>query len=101
MAMCTYTVAVVFLYYLACTFVFLYVTRTEGHMSYLKFFIESTFNIGEKNFVKTIFLLIIFFNDLDLGAFSLKLEIILSAVFTVIIYGCQLIIGMQNTGFRY
>ncbi|UJR37331.1 hypothetical protein I4U23_030039 [Adineta vaga] len=76
-ATCTYTVAVVFLYYLACTFVFLYLSRTAGHISFLKFYIESTFNV-------------------ELGAFSLKLEIILSAVFTVIIYGFQLFIGMQN-----
>ncbi|CAF4063529.1 unnamed protein product, partial [Adineta steineri] len=76
-ATCTYTVAIVFLYYLACTFVFLYLSRTTGHISYLKFYIETTF-------------------DIDLGVFSLNLEIIVSVIFTVIIYGCQLFIGMQN-----
>jgi len=46
MTICTYTVAIVFLYYLACTFVFLYVSRTTGHISFLRSFVESTFNIG-------------------------------------------------------
>ncbi len=48
MAMCTYTVAAVFLYYLACTFVFLYITRTTGHIAFVKFYFETTFNIGKK-----------------------------------------------------
>ncbi|CAF0929613.1 unnamed protein product [Adineta ricciae] len=76
-ATCTYTVAIVFLYYLACTFAFLYLSRTAGHISFLKFYIESTFNV-------------------ELGAFSLKYEIIFSAILTAIIYGFQLYIGMQN-----
>ena len=46
-ATCTYTVAIVFLYYLACTFAFLYLSRTAGHISFLKFYIESTFNVGK------------------------------------------------------
>jgi hypothetical protein len=51
LAMCTYTVAVVFLYYLACTFVFLYVSRTTGHVAFLKFYFESTFNVGKHFFL--------------------------------------------------
>jgi hypothetical protein len=47
MATCTYTVAIVFLYYLACTFIFFYTSRTVGHISFLKHYIESTLNIGE------------------------------------------------------
>jgi hypothetical protein len=47
MVMSTYTVAVVFLYYLACTFVFLYITRTTGHVAFLKLYFESTFNVGK------------------------------------------------------
>jgi len=35
-ATCTYTVAVVFLYYLACTLVFLYTSRTAGHISFIR-----------------------------------------------------------------
>jgi len=45
-ATCTYTVAVVFLYYLSCTFVFLYVSQTTGYISFVKYYIETTFNIG-------------------------------------------------------
>jgi len=51
LAMCTYTVAVVFLYYLACTFVFLYISRTTGHAAFLKFYFESTFNVGKYFFL--------------------------------------------------
>jgi hypothetical protein len=40
-----------------------------------------------------VFVLIVY--NLDLGAFSLKFEIILSAIFTVILYGFQLFLGMQ------
>jgi hypothetical protein len=58
MAMCTYTVAFVFLYYLACTFVFLYVTRTTGHAAFLKFYFESTFDVGKYSFF--VFLLKLF-----------------------------------------
>jgi hypothetical protein len=53
MTTCTYTVAIVFLYYLACTLVFLYISRTKGHISFIRYYIETTFNIGmiiEKNF---------------------------------------------------
>lgn len=50
LAMCTYTVAIVFLFYLACTFVFLYVTRTTGHVSFLKSYFETTFNISKSMF---------------------------------------------------
>ncbi len=35
-------------------------------------------------------------DDLDLGAFSFKTEIIISAVFTGILYATQLFIGIQN-----
>lgn len=48
LATCTYTVAVVFLYYLACTFVFLYISRTTGHISFVRHYLESTLNMGEK-----------------------------------------------------
>ncbi|CAF1325642.1 unnamed protein product [Adineta steineri] len=78
MATCTYAVAIVFLYYLACTFVFLYISRTTGHFAFLRFYLESMLNIEIK------------------GLFSLKLEIIMSAIITVIIYACQLFVGMKN-----
>ena len=48
MATCTYTVAIVFLYYLACTFVFLYVSRTTGHFAFVRYYIESSFEIGKR-----------------------------------------------------
>ncbi len=48
MATCTYTVAIVFLYYLACTFVFLYISRTTGHIAFIRYYIESTLNIGKR-----------------------------------------------------
>ncbi len=47
MVVCTYTVAIVFLYYLACTFVFLYISRTTGHIAFLKSYIESSGNVGK------------------------------------------------------
>ncbi len=47
MVICTYTVAIVFLYYLACTFAFLYISRTTGHITFLKSYIESSTNIGQ------------------------------------------------------
>ena len=50
MATCTYTVAIIFLYYLACTLVFLYISRTTGHISFIRNYIEQTFNIGKRNF---------------------------------------------------
>ncbi|CAF1115140.1 unnamed protein product [Rotaria sordida] len=77
-ATCTYTVAFTFLYYLACTFVFLYTSRSIGHISFIRSYIEYSANveINEK--------------------FSLKREIILSAIFTAILYGYQLCIGMQK-----
>ncbi|CAF0734551.1 unnamed protein product [Rotaria sordida] len=77
-ATCTYTVAIVFLYYLACTFVFLYIARTTGHISFIRSYIEHSANV-----------------ELD-DSFTLKREIILSAIITAIIYGFQLFIGMQN-----
>ncbi|CAF5136422.1 unnamed protein product, partial [Rotaria magnacalcarata] len=77
-ATCTYTVAIVFLYYLACTFVFLYTSRTSGHISFIKSYIEYSANVE--------------IND----TFTLKGEIIASAILTTIIYGLQLFIGMQN-----
>jgi hypothetical protein len=46
LATCTYTVAIVFLYYLTCTFTFLYLSRTTAHISLLKLFIEYTFQTG-------------------------------------------------------
>jgi hypothetical protein len=53
MITCTYTVAIIVLYYLACTLIFLYISRTKGHISFIRYYIETTFNIGmtiEKNF---------------------------------------------------
>jgi hypothetical protein len=47
MVTCTYTVAFVFLYYLACTFIFLYISRTTGHISFLKYYIESSARVGK------------------------------------------------------
>ncbi|CAF4408462.1 unnamed protein product, partial [Rotaria sp. Silwood2] len=44
-ATCTYTVAFVFLYYLACTSVFLYMSRTKGHITFIKSYIEYSANI--------------------------------------------------------
>ena len=44
---CTYAVAVVSLYYLACTLVFLWISRTTGHFAFLRYYIESTLNIGK------------------------------------------------------
>ncbi|CAF3528746.1 unnamed protein product [Rotaria sp. Silwood1] len=77
-ATCTYTVAIVFLYYLACTFVFLYISRTTGHTLFLRYYIQSMINIEIK------------------GLFSLRLEIITSAVIAFIIYAFQLFLGIQN-----
>ncbi len=51
MATCTYTVAVIFLYYLACTLVFLYISRTTGHISFVRYYIGTTFNIGKRIFL--------------------------------------------------
>jgi len=42
-ATCTYTVAIVFLYYLACTLVFLYIPS-------VRYYIDTTFNIGKRRF---------------------------------------------------
>jgi hypothetical protein len=94
MAMSTYTVAVVFLYYLACTFVFLYVTRTTGHVAFLRYYFESTFNVGKSSL--SIFSFSLLFYYLDLGKFSFKIEIILSAVITGVLYAGQLFIGIKN-----
>ena len=47
MVTCTYTVAVVLLHYLACTFVFLYLSRTTGHLTFFKSYIESFANDGK------------------------------------------------------
>ncbi|CAF4048403.1 unnamed protein product, partial [Rotaria sordida] len=77
-ATCTYTVAFVFLYYLACTFIFLYLSRPAGVIPFLRSFIENSANV-----------------ELD-DSFTLKHEIILSAVLAAILYGFQLLIGMQN-----
>lgn len=47
MVLCTYTVAIVFLYYLGWTFVFIYISRPTGHMKFIKSYIESSANIGK------------------------------------------------------
>ena len=77
-ATCTYTVAVVFLYYLACTLVFLYTSRTAGHISFIRHYIESTLHIEFKGF------------------FSLRSTIFWSAFITFVIYVYQLFLGMKN-----
>jgi hypothetical protein len=46
MVVSTYTVAFLFLYYLACTFLFLYLSRTTGHLAYVKSYVESLTNKG-------------------------------------------------------
>ncbi|CAF4174761.1 unnamed protein product, partial [Adineta steineri] len=78
MVICTYTVASIFLYYLACTFVFLYLSRTTEYILFLNSYIPSSINIKLTE------------------SSSLKLEIIVSAILTVIIYGCQLFFGIQR-----
>jgi hypothetical protein len=45
---CTYTVAIIFLYYLACTLTFLYLSTTT---SYISFVMETKFNIGRRIFL--------------------------------------------------
>ncbi|CAF2995113.1 unnamed protein product [Rotaria sp. Silwood2] len=77
-ATCTYSVAFVVLYYLTCTFFFLYTSRTTGLISSIRSFIEYSANIE--------------LND----SFTLQREIIVSTVLTAVIYGFQLLIGMQN-----
>jgi hypothetical protein len=47
MATCTYTVAIIFLYYLTCTFVFLYVSRALDPISFLRSYLEVIFDIGK------------------------------------------------------
>jgi len=47
MVICTNTVAFVFLYYLACTFVFFYITRTTGHLTFMKSYVESLVDISK------------------------------------------------------
>ncbi|CAF4670266.1 unnamed protein product [Rotaria sp. Silwood1] len=76
-ATCTYTVAFVFLYYITCTFIFLYLSRASGLISLIRSYIEHSANVE--------------LND----SFTLKYEIISSAILTAIIYGFQLLIGMQ------
>ena len=78
MATCTYTVALVFLYYLACTFVFLYISRTTGHFSFLRYYVESLLNIEIK------------------GIFSLRFEIIFSAIATLLLYTLQIFFGIRS-----
>ncbi|CAF1214242.1 unnamed protein product [Adineta steineri] len=78
MVICTYTVASIFLYYLACTFVFLYLSRITEYISFINSYIPSSINIKLKE------------------SSSLKLEIIVSAILTVIIYGFQLFFGIQR-----
>ncbi len=96
MTTCTYTVAVIFLYYLACTLVFLYISRTKGHISFIRYYIETTFNIGmmiEKNFSN----LFLSLNYLEFrGFFSLSSTIITSGVLTVGLFLAQLFLGIKN-----
>lgn len=47
MVICANTVAFVFLYYLACTFVFFYITRTTGHITFMKSYVESLLDISK------------------------------------------------------
>jgi hypothetical protein len=46
-ATCTYIVAIIVLYYLACTLVFLYILRTPEYISFIKYYFETTLNIGK------------------------------------------------------
>ena len=97
MTICTYTVAVVFLYYLACTFIFLYITKT-GHLTVLEEMIEQMLNIGETKLIvifEFVFIFQCFHLELD-ERISLKKEIVISAMVTSCIFIVQLIIGIQN-----
>jgi hypothetical protein len=47
MIVSTYTIAAVFLFYLACTFVFLYLSRITTLIAFIKFYIQLSTNIGE------------------------------------------------------
>ncbi len=55
-ATCTYTVAIIFLYYLACTFVFLYASKTTDHMSFIAYYIEMIFNISKRTLLSIKFI---------------------------------------------
>ena len=95
MATCTYTVAFVFLYYLTCSFIFLYVSRTTGHTSSLKAFVEYMLQIGQWWCFDRWWSMPLDRLELE-GPFSFHSEIIFSAVVTALIYGYHLIIGMRN-----
>jgi hypothetical protein len=98
MATCTYTVAMIFLYYLACTLVFLYISRTTGHISVVRYYIETTFNIGRRYFLNeknSIDFFLKYYLEFK-GFFSLRSIIITSAFLAVTIFASQLFIGMQN-----
>ncbi|CAF4947868.1 unnamed protein product, partial [Rotaria magnacalcarata] len=77
-ATCTFTVAFTFLYYLACTFIFMYTSRTAGHIEFMRSYIERSVNSELKN------------------AVSLNTEIIISAIITAILFALQLFAGMKN-----
>ncbi|CAF1148324.1 unnamed protein product, partial [Didymodactylos carnosus] len=74
-ALCTYTVAIIFLYYLACTLVFLYLSRTFGHTAFLRSYLEQVLNV-------------------ELSGWSFKLEVLSSAFLTSLLYLWQLFNGM-------
>ena len=97
MTTCTYTVAIVFLYYLACTFTFLYSSRTTGQVIFIKSIIEYVLQIGElENFLR--------FDSLDQwycfleleNSFHFQNEVTASSIVTVLIFACQLFYGMKN-----
>jgi hypothetical protein len=75
MTICTYTVAIVFLYYLAFTLMFLYISRTIDHLSFIRYYIETIFNIEFS---------------------SMKSTIISSAVIAVLLIAYHLFMTMQN-----
>lgn len=43
---CAFTVASIFVYYLSCTLIFVYIARTTSHASFITYTIERIFNIG-------------------------------------------------------
>ncbi|CAF4805664.1 unnamed protein product, partial [Rotaria socialis] len=77
-ATCTYTVAFTFLYYLTCTFIFVYTSRSTGHIESMRSYIERSVNVELKN------------------PFSLNREIIISTIITAILFALQLFVGMKN-----
>lgn len=49
-ATCTYTVATLFLYYFACTLLFLYITKATDYTIFIRSLLETIFNVGKRIF---------------------------------------------------